>query len=295
VKNSCGSSTKSFFSLCLYPSFRAFTPTIEHLVSLLQFSFAKNPDTTQSCQNHSQSLKLRRITRRAIFTSSSTKMSTTLPSSRMSTQVSLPCLYPYNVDWTDSSSRRQEKYTSLNPQIRLFVQLTPDPVLQRVAGKDASKQFWKYHNEGILKKFKGQLQVGSLDTKKTAAPPTPPATPPPKEKKVKATPAPAPTAANAKESEALDPYGSIIPFADPAWYQSVCASPSVIHRQRDLAYMLSSITHHISTSLMPPFVTKSGNGSTVKLSRTLPSGMRPEKCQTLSTSRWVKEGTLPVC
>jgi hypothetical protein len=103
------------------------------------------------------------------------------------------------------------------------MQLTPDPVLQRVAGKDASKQFWKYHNEGILKKFKGQLQVGSLDTKKTATPPTPPATPPPQEKKVKVVPAPAPATANAKEPEVLDPYGSIIPFADPSWYQSVCA------------------------------------------------------------------------
>ncbi|PTB61897.1 cytochrome b5, partial [Trichoderma citrinoviride] len=38
-------------------------------------------------------------------------------------------------------------------------------ILQRVAGKDASKQFWKYHNEGILKKYKAKLQVGSLDTK----------------------------------------------------------------------------------------------------------------------------------
>src|ERR1700749_4389249 len=77
--------------------------------------------------------------------------------------------------------------------------LTRYPVLQRVAGKDASKQFWKYHNEGILKKFKGELQVGSLDTKKTAALPTPPATPPPQEKKVKVTPTPAPAVANAKE------------------------------------------------------------------------------------------------
>jgi hypothetical protein len=102
-----------------------------------------------------------------------------------------------------------------------------------VAGKDASKQFWKYHNEGILKKFKGQLQVGSLDTKKTAALPTPPATPPPQEKKVKVapTPAPAPAMANAKEAEALDPYGSIIPFADPSWYQSVCSPPGVIYGQ----------------------------------------------------------------
>lgn len=37
-------------------------------------------------------------------------------------------------------------------------------VLKRFGGRDASKQFWKYHNEGILKKYKGQLQVGSLET-----------------------------------------------------------------------------------------------------------------------------------
>jgi len=96
-------------------------------------------------------------------------------------------------------------------------------VLQRVAGKDASKQFWKYHNESILKKYQKQLQVGSLDTK--AAPPTPPATPPQEKAVVKpeAVPgavAPQPTA-EAEEAEALDPYGDLIPYADPSWYQSV--------------------------------------------------------------------------
>jgi hypothetical protein len=102
-------------------------------------------------------------------------------------------------------------------------------VLQRVGGKDASKQFWKYHNESILKKYKAELQVGSLDTKNaTAAPPTPPATPPPADKKEKVVPtaesgtvAPAPGPASAEEAEALDPYGALIPYADPSWYQSV--------------------------------------------------------------------------
>lgn len=103
--------------------------------------------------------------------------------------------------------------------------------MQRVGGKDASKQFWKYHNESILKKYKAKLQVGSLDSKKAAAaaaPPTPPATPPPVEKKEIVVPsaesgtvAPAPGPAAVEEAEALDPYGSMIPFADPAWYQSV--------------------------------------------------------------------------
>lgn len=96
-------------------------------------------------------------------------------------------------------------------------------ILTRVAGKDASKQFWKYHNEGILKKYKAKLQVGSLDSKKVeAAPPTPPASPPAETKEIvkpqaeSGTVAPVPAV---EEVEALDPYGDLIPFADPAWYQ----------------------------------------------------------------------------
>ncbi|KAI4834535.1 hypothetical protein E4T44_08736, partial [Aureobasidium sp. EXF-8845] len=104
-------------------------------------------------------------------------------------------------------------------------------IIQRVAGKDASKQFWKYHNEGILKKYQKQLQVGSLDSKAQAAPPTPPATPPPAAKKqkevVKPEPVPGTVApqpgADAKEvavSEALDQFGDMVPGGDPNWYQS---------------------------------------------------------------------------
>jgi hypothetical protein len=93
-------------------------------------------------------------------------------------------------------------------------------ILQRVAGKNASKQFWKYHNEGILKKYKTSLLVGSLDTKpkiEEVAKPAP------------AAAAPQPTKASTKvvkntnleESDALEPFGEQIPFADPSWYQSV--------------------------------------------------------------------------
>ncbi len=35
-------------------------------------------------------------------------------------------------------------------------------ILKRVAGKDASKQFWKYHNDGVLKKYGTKLQVGTV-------------------------------------------------------------------------------------------------------------------------------------
>jgi len=90
-------------------------------------------------------------------------------------------------------------------------------ILQRVAGKDASKQFWKYHNEGILRKYQKQLQVGSLDTKPKAEPapaPAPKSAPKPK------AAAPSAAAAPSEPSEALEPFGAQIPFADPSWYQS---------------------------------------------------------------------------
>jgi len=86
-------------------------------------------------------------------------------------------------------------------------------ILSRVAGKDASKQFWKYHNESILKKYQ-RLKIGSLDTK-----PQPAASPPPE-------PAPAPRAATsaepveAEQHEALEQYGDLVPYADPSWYQT---------------------------------------------------------------------------
>ncbi|KAF3914917.1 hypothetical protein ABW20_dc0107982 [Dactylellina cionopaga] len=35
-------------------------------------------------------------------------------------------------------------------------------ILMRVAGKDATKQFWKYHNAGVLKKYSPKLKVGSF-------------------------------------------------------------------------------------------------------------------------------------
>ena len=105
-----------------------------------------------------------------------------------------------------------------------------------MAGKDASKQFWKYHNDSILKKYQKQLQVGSLDTK--AAPPAPPATAAKEDKKktkdvVKpeansGVVAPQPTSAAAEESEPFDSFGDIIPYADPSWYQTVRSLLSAI-------------------------------------------------------------------
>ena len=109
-------------------------------------------------------------------------------------------------------------------------QLTGSPtggkkILQRVAGKDASKQFWKYHNEGILKKWHPKLHVGSLDTKpkpKEEPKPEPaPGTVTVKQPSAKAVKAAEREASSSEESEPLEPFGHQIPFADPSWYQNV--------------------------------------------------------------------------
>ncbi|KAF2088548.1 cytochrome b5-like heme binding domain-containing protein [Saccharata proteae CBS 121410] len=35
-------------------------------------------------------------------------------------------------------------------------------ILKRVGGKDASKQFWKYHNESVLQKYAPKLKIGTV-------------------------------------------------------------------------------------------------------------------------------------
>lgn len=103
----------------------------------------------------------------------------------------------------------------------------------------------KYHNEGILKKYKPKLQIGSLDSKpqpkkEEQAPPTPPKTPEltPKDKKQaehneREVPrvlepeaesgfiAPQPGPAAIEHKEASEQFGEMIPYADPSWYQTV--------------------------------------------------------------------------
>ena len=168
-----------------------------------------------------------------------------------------------------------------------------------MAGKDASKQFWKYHNESILKKYKGQLQLGSLDSKKQAAPPTPPATPSPASQKQQevAKPQAEPGAVvpvpgmNSREAaESMDPYGDLVPYADPSWYQSV-------RRLHTSGYCICgadsncSITHPTSMKLMPHSAKKSAHGSTPRLRQTLLNGTKPRKSLIASTSKWESVAT----
>jgi cytochrome b involved in lipid metabolism len=35
-------------------------------------------------------------------------------------------------------------------------------ILQRVLGQDASKQFWKYHNEKVMQKYGAPLKIGTI-------------------------------------------------------------------------------------------------------------------------------------
>ncbi|KAI2606063.1 cytochrome b5 [Hypoxylon fragiforme] len=35
-------------------------------------------------------------------------------------------------------------------------------ILKRMAGKNATKQFWKYHGKSVLEKYGGKLKVGDL-------------------------------------------------------------------------------------------------------------------------------------
>lgn len=36
-------------------------------------------------------------------------------------------------------------------------------ILKRVSGKNATKQFWKYHSENTLKRYGEKLKVGSVE------------------------------------------------------------------------------------------------------------------------------------
>lgn len=43
--------------------------------------------------------------------------------------------------------------------IRAVVDIVTDLIC---TGKDASKQFWKYHNESVLKKYSPKLKIGEV-------------------------------------------------------------------------------------------------------------------------------------
>ncbi|KAF3938877.1 hypothetical protein ABW19_dt0208875 [Dactylella cylindrospora] len=96
-------------------------------------------------------------------------------------------------------------------------------ILERVAGKDATAQFDKYHKQSVLEKYKGKLMVGSVGGKAPAPTPAPAPAPKKEEPKPVVVKTPTPVASTASAEPAVtsqEPYGDLIPYGDPGWYQS---------------------------------------------------------------------------
>lgn len=65
---------------------------------------------------------------------------------------------------TNHSSSTPSRLESIITSSLGFVDEHPGgaKILKRVGGKDATKQFWKYHNEGVLKKYSERLKIGTV-------------------------------------------------------------------------------------------------------------------------------------
>ena len=111
------------------------------------------------------------------------------------------------------------------------------------------------------------------------------------------TVAPVPGKDAKEQSESLDPYGDLVPFADPSWYQSVSrrsgskAPMYLLVAGTDLVYSITRRTSMNHTLLsVPKFV----NGWSLRLNLMSRSGMRARISQIASTSKWAKEVILQV-
>ncbi|KAK9460701.1 acyl-CoA dehydrogenase/oxidase [Lipomyces oligophaga] len=95
-------------------------------------------------------------------------------------------------------------------------------ILKRVAGQDASKMFWKYHNAAILKKYTPRLQIGYIggSGQSNAAPASAPSAAVKPVPKAVSKPSSAPKEEQERPTAtASEPYGDLIPYGDPSWYQ----------------------------------------------------------------------------
>lgn len=80
-------------------------------------------------------------------------------------------------------------------------------ILQKNAGKDASKQFHKYHDvETVMRKFGVKYRIGKLAPGDVVA------------NKTSALEL-VPTNSQTEDVEPIEDFGDLIPFADPMWYQ----------------------------------------------------------------------------
>ncbi|KAK6347306.1 hypothetical protein TWF696_007377 [Orbilia brochopaga] len=127
----------------------------------------------------------------------------------------------FSVDEVKAHSKPDDLYIIVHGDVYDLTQFKNEhpggkKILERVAGKDATVQFQKYHKDSVLDKYRGKLQVGSLEGKAPA-----PKAEAPKPAPVVAAPAKSVvSSAKKEESVALEPFGDMIPYGDPAWYQS---------------------------------------------------------------------------
>ena len=94
-------------------------------------------------------------------------------------------------------------------------------VLLKVAGSDASKQFWQFHNKAILEKYAERLQVGVIGEQSVVS------------------------HSDVSKVDAL--FGEGIPNGDPDWYQGL---PSPYYKESH-AIVRQAVRQFVETHIMP--------------------------------------------
>jgi cytochrome b involved in lipid metabolism len=94
-----------------------------------------------------------------------TGMRSFLSRSRRFSLFSIGCSHVSIPDITFTTPQSEE--ATIADKMIEFVNEHPggSKILKRVAGKDATKQFWKYHNESVLKKYSPKLKIGTVSEK----------------------------------------------------------------------------------------------------------------------------------
>lgn len=103
-----------------------------------------------------------------------------------------------------------------------------------MAGKDATQQFWKYHNESILDKYKTKLLVGVLKTKEGTGLEIVNNKHNHEQNSVAVQRSDVlisqqssiiPDEVSQSNIDIFEPFGDLVPHADPYWYYGVRCNP----------------------------------------------------------------------
>lgn len=116
-------------------------------------------------------------------------------------------------------------------------------ILQRVLGQDASKQFWKYHNEKVMAKWGTPLKIGSIgssdNTPRSISKPAPPTNyspPRPKPQPVSQTPT-----VSSDDKSATEIFGEVL---TPVLYRVDSSSSHLPNRHGTRVSPRPTITSH---------------------------------------------------